>query len=104
MSTGFQVQPDALDRYASALEQAGQRISQLMSSLGSVDVPEDAFGKLPDSHGLAASYQEHHDADVQNLADLAQLLSETAEGLTGTADSYRTLDAELAGAMGGIPA
>ncbi|MEV4612811.1 type VII secretion target [Kitasatospora sp. NPDC049258] len=104
MSTGYQVQPDALDRYASALEQAAQQVAQIMSSLGSVDVPEDAFGKLPDSHGLAASYQEHHDADVQNCADLAQLLAETAEGLSGTAENYRALDAELADAIGGIPA
>jgi len=104
MQDGYRVHPEALDRYAAQLEQASERVQQIMSSLGSIEIPSNAFGLLPDAHGLYSSYQEHHDADLQNCSDLSQLLMDTAEGLSGTAEGYRTIDFDVVHTMEVIPA
>ncbi|GAA2253392.1 MULTISPECIES: type VII secretion target [Kitasatospora] len=101
MSDGYHVHPDALDVYAGQVEDAAERVSQIMSAIGSISVPSDAFGLLPDAQNLHSAYQEHSDADVQDCLDLDGLLRETVEGLTGASGNYRDAESATSGAMGG---
>ncbi|MFI9050888.1 hypothetical protein [Streptomyces sp. NPDC053427] len=89
MHTGYGVHTDALHTYASKIDAASDRVTQIMSGLGSLQVPADAFGKVPGAQGLHSSYTEHHDADIQDCRDLADILKDTSDGLAGTADNYR---------------
>ncbi|MFI7101414.1 hypothetical protein ACIBK8_18815 [Streptomyces sp. NPDC050161] len=88
MQSGYRVHPDALHTYAAAIDRAADRVSQIMSSVGTIRVPADAFGKLPDADGLARSYEDHADTDVQNCKDLADILRHTADGLSHSARHY----------------
>ncbi|MFD7922827.1 WXG100 family type VII secretion target [Streptomyces sp. NPDC059740] len=88
MHAGYQVHPEALRTYASRIDAAAGRVSTIMSALSGTRVPDQAFGKLPDAHGLASAYEEHAEADVQDCRDLHDILQDTADGLRTTADSY----------------
>ncbi|MCB5909012.1 hypothetical protein [Streptomyces pinistramenti] len=85
MQAGYRVHPDALHTYATAIDRAADRVSQITSSIGAIRVPADAFGKLPDADGLFRSYEDHADTDVQDCKDLADILRHTADGPTHSA-------------------
>lgn len=99
--TGFRVQPDALGRYASTITEQLDQLSRVQSAIAGIVISPDAFGHLPNAQNLAHTYQEHADASRQNLNDLSEALTGTADGLNHAAENYAAHDQEISSALGG---
>ncbi|GAA1349757.1 hypothetical protein [Streptomyces beijiangensis] len=101
MAQGFQVDPDAILKYAIAGERQHVRIPGIASALGGVDVPWGAFGKLPDSDELHASYRDHAAASAQNVQDLLGVMETVVENLRTTAGNYFAVEDVTSETFGG---
>lgn len=88
MSGNFRTDPDALFHYASHTDRQKEEVPRIGRALEHVEIPSGAFGKLPESDELHASYNEHATAAQRNIHDLAELLQGMAEGLRATAGGY----------------
>lgn len=99
--SGFRVQPDAIGRYASKVTEQFEQLEQVQAALAGIVISSDAFGHLPNAQNLAQTYQEHATASRQNLTDLTQALTGTADGLTYTAQSYAEQDQAISSGLGG---
>ncbi|MFI5534291.1 WXG100 family type VII secretion target [Kitasatospora sp. NPDC051853] len=98
---GFRVEPGALRQYAALVEAQAERIAEIQSRLASVSLNSNDFGKLPDAQNLYEAYQEHAEAERENLTDLTEILADTAGGLQDTADNYANHDVAIASVYGG---
>lgn len=98
--TGFQVHPEAISRYASAVGEQDGQLSQTQSRISGIALSGEAFGKLPDAGQLLQQYNEHAEAARQNIADLVQLLNGTSEALNTTAQNYVQHEQELGAILG----
>ncbi|AUG77980.1 hypothetical protein CFP65_3176 [Kitasatospora sp. MMS16-BH015] len=98
---GFRVQPEALGRYASVVGEQNGQLGQARSAVAGIALSGSAFGHLPNAAHLHQMYNQHAEANGQNLADLIEALGMTAEGLNATVDSYAQHDQELAAGLGG---
>jgi hypothetical protein len=78
---GFQVHPEALDGYRTAIEQQREQISAIRAKLASVALSSDAFGHLPGAQQLYQAYEEHATAEQRNFGDLLEALHGVAHGL-----------------------
>ncbi|WP_329121278.1 hypothetical protein [Streptomyces sp. NBC_01465] len=101
MAQGFQVDPDAILKYAMAGERQHERIPGIVAALGGVDVPWGAFGKLPDSDELHAAYREHAAASEQNVQDLVGVMQTVIDNLRTTAGNYIGVESATDAAFGG---
>lgn len=99
--TGFQVHPEAIDRYASVVAEEVGQLEQVQSRISGISLSADAFGKLPDAGQLVQQYTEHADDARKNLADLIDVLNSTAEALKSTAQNYVQHEQELGATLGG---
>ncbi|MGI5257461.1 hypothetical protein ACWDBF_34910 [Streptomyces angustmyceticus] len=88
MAQGFRTDPDAIFRCASGTERQREEVPRLARALEHVEIPQGAFGKLPESDELHASYKEHAHAAQQDIHDLAELLRDAAEKLRAVAGHY----------------
>jgi uncharacterized protein YukE len=93
--------PEALEAYRRVISDQRAEIAKIQSALASVQLTSDAFGHLPDAQNLYAAYQEHADAEKENLADLREVLAHAAHGLDVTAQNYQEQDDEIATGFGG---
>ncbi|MET7671530.1 WXG100 family type VII secretion target [Micromonospora luteifusca] len=91
-SNELEVQPEALKAFAKASTDRAARFRELHGSFGEGHVPRHAFGVMPASFSLAASYAEQFEACLQGLADGAEVMADIAEGLDDTADAYTGTD------------
>ncbi|MFJ9521581.1 type VII secretion target [Kitasatospora sp. NPDC101801] len=98
---GFRVEPGALRTYAELVDAQAERIAQIQARLAAVTLNSNDFGKLPDAQNLFEAYQEHAEAEQQNLVDLQEVLTGTAEGLQHSADNYAGQDGAIASVYGG---
>ncbi|MCC9308688.1 hypothetical protein LN042_16630 [Kitasatospora sp. RB6PN24] len=94
------VVPTALVGYGSVVAGQCEALRPIKAALARIQVPAGAFGKLPGSAGLHASYTEHADAEQRNTGDLVDCLDAIAVGLHTTAANYTAAEAELAGLFG----
>ncbi|MFF7632078.1 hypothetical protein ACFZB9_02840 [Kitasatospora sp. NPDC008050] len=101
MREPVQVEPDALVAYGQLIDQQYSELSQIQATLAQVQIPDGAFGKLPDSAGLLDAYTGHADAEQQNCSDLMDCLDYATSGLQTTAGNYAGTDADMAGMFGG---
>jgi hypothetical protein len=99
--SGFSAHPDALTAYGRIITDQRAEIARIQSGLASVRLTSDAFGHLPDAQNLHSAYQEHADAEKENLAALREVLAHAAHGLEVTAQNYRDQDEEIAAGFGG---
>ncbi|GAA2343185.1 hypothetical protein OHT20_27805 [Streptomyces caniferus] len=88
MAQGFQTDPDAIFHCASGTERQREEVPRLARALEHVEIPKGAFGKLPESDELHASYKEHAHAAQQDIHDIAELLQGAAEKLRAVAGHY----------------
>lgn len=88
MGQGFQTDPDAIFSCASGTERQHEEVPRIARLLEHVEIPKGAFGKLPESDELHASYNEHASAARQDLHDIAELLVGAVESLRATAGHY----------------
>ncbi|MGW3604742.1 type VII secretion target [Micromonospora sp. NPDC005161] len=91
-SSELEVQPEALTAFAASSTDRAARFRELHRSFGDGHVPRHAFGVMPASFGLAATYAEQFEACLQGLADGAEVMADIAEGLRDTADAYTGTD------------
>ncbi|MEH1167796.1 type VII secretion target [Micromonospora sp. CPCC 205539] len=91
-SNELDVQPEALTAFAAASNDRAARFRELHRSFADGHVPRHAFGVMPASFSLAASYAEQFEACLQGLADGAEVMADIAEGLTDTAAAYTGTD------------
>ncbi|WP_410810329.1 type VII secretion target [Micromonospora sp. 067-2] len=91
-SNELEVQPEALKAFAAASNDRAARFRELHRSFGDGHVPRHAFGVMPASFSLAATYAEQFEACLQGLADGAEVMADIAEGLSDTADAYTGTD------------
>ena len=98
---GFRVEPAALREYARIVQEQAERIAQIRSALGTVALGPDDFGKLPNAHNLYEACEEHAEAEQQNLADLAEILGNTTDGLEYSAANYEAHEHDVAAVYGG---
>ena len=99
--TGFRVQPEAISGYAGTVTGQFEQLERIQSAIAGIVISSDAFGHLPNAQNLAQVYQEHAQASSQNLSDLGQALSGTADGLNYTAQNYAEQDSALSSGLGG---
>jgi hypothetical protein len=95
MGDGFDVHLDALKSFGQVLTAQGDRMQQVNAALSGASVSGDAFGKLPNSGSMHANYTAHAEAEVQNSADMAQILAGIGEALSAMADAYQAVDQEV---------
>ncbi|BFV57103.1 hypothetical protein KCMC57_up22070 [Kitasatospora sp. CMC57] len=98
---GFRVQPEALRSYGRLIQAQSEQIAQIRSSLASVSLASDDFGKLPNAQNLFQAYEEHAQAEQQNFADLIEILGDTAQGLDYSASNYESQDSAVEAVYGG---
>lgn len=96
-----QVQPNALVTYSQVIDQEYGVLSQIQATLAQVQIPDGAFGKLPNSAELLDAYSGHATAEQQNCSDLMDCLDYATGGLQTTAVNYSGTDADMAGMFGG---
>ncbi|MEV0092606.1 hypothetical protein [Streptomyces sp. NPDC050738] len=101
MAQSFQVDPDAILKYAMAGERQHERIPGIASALGGVDVPWGAFGKLPDSDELHSAYRDHAAASQQDVQDLIGVMATVIQNLRTTAGNYLTVEHATDATFGG---
>ncbi|MDH6577980.1 type VII secretion target [Kitasatospora sp. MAP5-34] len=99
--TGFRVQPGAISGYAATVTGQSEQLGQIQSATAGIAISADAFGHLPNAQNLAQVYQEHASASSQNLNDLVQALTGTADGLNYTAQNYAEQDQAISAGLGG---
>lgn len=85
---GFRTDPDAILRCASGTERQHEEVPRIARALEHAEIPAGAFGKLPESDELHASYKEHAAAAQQDIHDIAELLQGAAEKLRAVAGHY----------------
>ncbi len=93
--SGFRVDHETIGSYASTVQAQMEQLSQIQSAVSAIRLSSTAFGHLPNAQNLAEQYNEHADASRQNLSDLVDALSNTADGLTYTAQNYAEHDREV---------
>ncbi|MGW4383734.1 hypothetical protein [Kitasatospora sp. NPDC004531] len=99
--SGFRVEPGALDRYASLLQEQSEQLSRIASATAAITISSDAFGHLPNAQHLASAYQEHASANRENLGALGSAVGGTSDGLTSVSRNYQDHEEYVVRTMGG---
>lgn len=102
MGEMFRVHPEAIGRYASTNTDQFHELDRIRTAISGISISPTAFGHLPNAQNLAQAYQEHAEASRQNLSDLAETLTHTANGLTVTAQNYGEHDRAISQGLGGV--
>jgi hypothetical protein len=74
-------------------QQASEMDHHQRTFVASATLASGVFGVLPQSSGASARYSRAHADMSKNLADIARILNETADGLATTARDYQGADA-----------
>ncbi|MFF0392491.1 hypothetical protein ACFYS8_27905 [Kitasatospora sp. NPDC004615] len=98
---GFRVEPGALDRYASLLAEQSELLSRIASATAAITISSNAFGHLPNAQHLASAYQEHANANKENVGVLGNAVNNTSEGLAGVSQNYMDHEDHVVRTMGG---
>ena len=93
--------PEAIKRYASTNTEQFHELGRIRSAIAGTTISSTAFGHLPNAQNLAHAYQEHAEANRKNLADLAEVLQSTAQGLVATAQNYVEHEHAISSGLGG---
>lgn len=95
----FRVQPEVLRAYAATIRAQSGSLHNVSDELAAATIDRDWFGKLPQSRHLADGYETHHHLDLAVIADLVNVLLDTATALAATADRYSATDGAAEGAF-----
>ncbi|MFI2190933.1 type VII secretion target [Streptomyces sioyaensis] len=99
--SGFRVDPEAIGSYASTVREQLEQLGRIQSAVSAIRISSSAFGHLPNAQNLAETYNEHAGASRQNLTDLVNALTSTADGLTYTTQNYAEHDRSVSASFGG---
>lgn len=92
-SGGFKVTPGELDKAADAYKAQADDLWQALGRFErATDLPDSAFGNLPQSKQLAAQYQEVTGQVKKDMTKLFKALLSGYTNLTVSAANYRAAD------------
>ncbi|MGP4002348.1 hypothetical protein [Streptomyces sp. 8N706] len=100
---GFDVQSEALRRYAQALGDFGtaRQIEEIRRRTQGYKLSGSVFGMLPESDALRDDYNAQLDRSGEDLRDGAELLRNIAKNLKESADDYDATEDGAAHGFGG---
>ncbi|MEY9994725.1 uncharacterized protein YukE [Streptomyces sp. V4I8] len=101
MSGGFDVEGDALRKYARAVEAAAGRLDTIRSRTQQLELTQETFGRLPQSDDLKADYDTQHKESGNDLTDAVETLHSIADALKDSAAAYDGTEMDNRGMMGG---
>lgn len=101
MSGGFDVEGDALRKYAKAVEAAAGRVDGIRARTQQLQLTQETFGKLPQSDELKADYDTQRKESGNDLSDAVDSLYAIADALKDSAAAYDDTELENRGMMGG---
>ncbi|MBT2421267.1 hypothetical protein J7F01_33855 [Streptomyces sp. ISL-22] len=101
MSGGFDVEGDALRKYAKAVEAAAGRINNIRTRTQQLELTQETFGKLPQSDDLKADYDTQRKESGNDLTSAAETLYSIADALKDSAAAYDDTEMDNRGMMGG---
>jgi hypothetical protein len=101
MSGGFDVEGDALRKYAKAVEAAAGRVDSIRARTQQLQLTQETFGKLPQSDELKADYDTQRKESGNDLSDAVDSLYAIADALKDSAAAYDGTELENRGMMGG---
>lgn len=101
MSGGFDVEGDALRKYARAVEAAAGRIDGIRSRTQQLELTQGTFGKLPESDNLKADYDTQREESGKDLASAVDTLYAISDALKDSAAAYDGTEMDNSGMMGG---
>lgn len=99
-STGLIANPDTIEAYAAVVGRQEAALTQVHSALARIDLPADAFGKMPEAGTLHSAYTEHAQDMLKVTSELPQQIANVAQGLHNTAELYSGLEANMAKGIG----
>jgi uncharacterized protein YukE len=92
---GYKVELEALDKAAAAYRRQGNAIQWHLERIRSkAALPDQAFGNLPQSKGLAAAYQAFLDQFVSDMNKLSESLTTGGDRVCRCAANYRGAESE----------
>jgi uncharacterized protein YukE len=87
---GYEVKADVLQKASTAYEDQGDAIKEALARFEPVaNVPDSAFGRLPESAQFASEYHEFLAEVTKDIAKLSQSLVLGGQHLSQTAAEYR---------------
>lgn len=86
------VEPEALEAFAKASEGRAERFGELQAAFLDARVARHAFGVMPASFSLAATYEEYFEACLEGLREGVAVMAAIAEGIAEEAAAYRGTD------------
>lgn len=100
-STGYDVDSAALQRFATALDSAADRVVLIRRRAAGLGLDSGAFGKLAESDGLKADYDTQTKQADDDLGDVSETLRSVADGLRENAGAYDANEEEQTRVFGG---
>lgn len=88
MSNGFDVESDALRAYAKAVDDASARVERIRKRTSALAIPDNAFGKMPESGELKNDYEGKSKQTAKDLMDAVDSMEVIAKGIRGSASGY----------------
>lgn len=101
MTGGFNVEQSALRAYAQAVNDAAGRLEGIRTRTQSLELTQQAFGRLPQSDELKADYDSQRKDSGNDLQDAVETLHAMADALKESADAYETTEQVNKDIMGG---
>lgn len=96
MGQGFDVQSEALRTYARNTDSDIERIRKVRNKIDQLDLPDAAFGLLPESNELKSDYDEKQREGIKDLDDAADTLQDIIDAIKDTAAAYDRQDDAVA--------
>lgn len=92
MTAKFDVKLDGILEFAGTSDRRGDRFDEVMAALEEAKVGREAFGKMPSSGDVYASYEERVTSTMNDLKECAEAMRDIAESVRDTADDYKNVD------------
>ncbi|WP_306323353.1 MULTISPECIES: hypothetical protein [unclassified Streptomyces] len=100
---GFDIDGDALRRYANAAEQAADRLQVIRNGLSDLELSDGVFGQLPESNELRADYMGKKQQAEEDLGSAGDALESVAEAVRESAENYDSTEQANSQTVGGGP-
>lgn len=101
MSQGFDVQSEALRRYARAVENAAAKIESIRNRNLGLQLDQGTFGKLPESDNLKGDYDNQSKESADDLKSAGETLDSIVEAMRESADAYDANEQDQVHTLGG---
>ncbi|MFG2892797.1 hypothetical protein [Streptomyces sp. NPDC048248] len=101
MGQGFDVESEALRRYARAVEAATGKIESIRKRNLGLTLDQGTFGKLPESDNLKADYDTQSTESADDLNSAVETLESIAEAMRDSAEAYDANEESQVQALGG---